>query len=231
MAKLDKKKLLDAFVKTSTPQELFLDVYELAKNIEDRVKQINVTVGEHAKNIKSDVDLVELIKSLIPEVKDGKTYSREELSDIIIPLIPKPEKGKDGSIITPEEVRNKLKELKGKERLSVYDLKDIEWLKGEKGQIQWSSAGFKVYTDSTLTGDGSFANPLSVVGGGSFTEIAVSGSVNGSNQTFTVTKTPTYLVIDGAFYKQLDSNGLTQWSIIGGTITTNITPNSSIYGF
>ena len=44
--------------------------------------------------------------------------------------------GKDGNIITPEEVRDKLKELKDIARLSVFDLKDTEFLKGEKG-MNW----------------------------------------------------------------------------------------------
>lgn len=71
----------------------------------------------------------------------------------------------------------------------------------------------------------------SIGGGGGLSEITVSGTVNGSNQTFTALTTPTYLVIDGSWYKKMDNKGNVQWSISGTTITTLVTPNDSIYGF
>lgn len=69
-------------------------------------------------------------------------------------------------------------------------------------------------------------------GGGGLSEIALTGSVNGSNQVFTVISSPTYIVSDGAWFKALDNNGLTQWTYSGGTVTLNIPPPiNSIYGF
>lgn len=103
-----------------------------------------------------------------------------------------------------------------------------------KGKIdqRWHGGGLsRVTTDSTLTGLGTPASPLSVASSGGLVKIMVSGTVNGSNQTFTVTKTPTWLIVDGAWYEQKDNNDVTQWSAVGATITTQIVPSDSIWGF
>jgi len=64
------------------------------------------------------------------------------------------------------------------------------------------------------------------------TRITISGTVNGSNQSFTSIGTlPTWLVIDGAWYEQKDHNNVVQWSAVGLVITTTITPSNSIWGF
>lgn len=67
-------------------------------------------------------------------------------------------------------------------------------------------------------------------GSGGITEIPIIGTVDGSNITYTATSIPTYLVVDGAWYKKLDNNGIVQWSSSGLIITTNITPINSIFG-
>lgn len=91
--------------------------------------------------------------------------------------------------------------------------------------------GFRlVRHDDTLTGDGTMQNPLSVVGGGgggsAYSIETPSGSVNGSNVTFTVTQTPVYLVSDGATY--FDGAGYT---IVGLTVTMTVAPTSFIRNF
>jgi len=214
------EKIKEIYDKLSTPEEKILDLLEEI----DR----NKLRGDDGHTPTKE-ELEEIIVPLIPKpIKgdDGYTPTQEELLEMIKPLIPEPLKGKDGDIITTDEIIEKLKN-----KLSIFDLKDLEWLNSKKDNIQWSSAGFKVYTDSTLTGDGSFANPLSVVrGGGGFTVLAATGTVNGSNQTFTFTQVPTFLVVDGAWYQKTDNNGVVQWSSSGLTITTLITPSNSIFG-
>ena len=144
------------------------------------------------------------------------------MREIVIPLIPEPLKGKDGNIITPEEVRNKLKELKEKNRLSVFDLKDTEYLQGKgKDKMQWNSVGglSSVSHDTTLSGDGTLANPLTVIGGGKtlFTEIPT-----GSGTSFTLSHTPVTIVMIVARGQILYPSGANQgYSILGTALTTN----------
>lgn len=69
-------------------------------------------------------------------------------------------------------------------------------------------------------------------GGGGMTELAATGGVNGLNKTFTFTELPTYIVIDHAWYKQLNSRGTTNWTWNGGTLTATLTfaPTEDIFG-
>lgn len=67
-------------------------------------------------------------------------------------------------------------------------------------------------------------------GGGGLSEITFTGAVNGVNTSFTGLQ-PTYVVIDGLWLKATDSNSVVQWSWSGGTLTTTLPPQSSIYGF
>lgn len=83
-----------------------------------------------------------------------------------------------------------------------------------------------------------YADPIThrlyvdLAGGGGLTEISFTGSVDGSNTSFTVASQPTYVVSDGVWFKATDSNSNVQWSYAGGTITLNIPPPlNSIYGF
>ena len=163
-----KAKLKKIYLDNSTPQELFEDTMEEIDSREQKIKN----------------DVKELIEAVIPKVKDGekgkdgidgKTPTQEELLEMIKPLIPAAIPGKDGNLITPEEIRDKLNELKGIDRLSILSLKDLEWLKSKEG-MNWASAGFKVYTDSSLTGDGSFGNPLKVIPSATSTKVAVDAS-------------------------------------------------------
>jgi hypothetical protein len=70
----------------------------------------------------------------------------------------------------------------------------------------------------------------SVGGGSGFTNLPATGTVNGSNVTFTFTQVPTYIVSDGVWLTALDNNGGTQWNNVGTTITMSIPPTNSIFG-
>lgn len=70
-------------------------------------------------------------------------------------------------------------------------------------------------------------------GGGGFTELPATGTVNGLNAVFGFTQQPTYIVSDSAIYKPLDNNGNVQWTWNSGTsqATMTIPPSSSIFGW
>lgn len=188
-----KQKVIDAYLKTSTPQEIMYDVLEKMQGMKD---EFGVMRSRIETDVRDEDSIREIILPLVPDVRDGidgRTPSVDELIALITPLIPELKDGadgKDGSPDSPVEIREKLKSLKGKNKLSVFDLKDTEYLREGKG-MQWSSAGFKVYTDTTLTGDGSFNNPLHAIGGGSSTwyngeQITLAGD----NKTFTLAHAP-----------------------------------------
>lgn len=71
---------------------------------------------------------------------------------------------------------------------------------------------------------------VDLAGGGGFTNLTATGTVDGANVTFTFTQVPSYIVTDGVWLTPLDNKGLTQWSNVGTTITMVIPPNSSIFG-
>lgn len=66
-------------------------------------------------------------------------------------------------------------------------------------------------------------------GGGGFTELTATGTVNGVNVTFTFTQTPTYICADHAWYKSTNSSGTINWSGTT-TVTMTIPPTEDIFG-
>lgn len=61
--------------------------------------------------------------------------------------------------------------------------------------------------------------------------ITITGIVNGANNSFTALTKPTWVVSDGVWYEELDSNSNVNWSWSSGTITTIFYPQSAIWGF
>ena len=211
----DKKKLLDTYIKVSTPEELFTDAYELAKKTEARIIEAEKKFEEFPK---SD-EIVKEIESKIKPPKDGKTPTDEEIMELIRPLIPKPLKGKDGNLITPEEVREKLKELKGEKRLSIFDLKDTEYLRGKgKDNMQWNSIGFTVQHDNTLTGDGTTTSPLKVLNG--LSGITKKVLTSGSGTSWNLPTAPNSVILLAGRGQTLYENSLTNGYSVSGTILT-----------
>lgn len=157
------EKLKEIYEKISTPDEKIIDLLE--KIDREKLKGEDGKTPEKGVDYFTDEEISDFLKKVTPKkgkhYHDGKTPTREQLIELIIPLIPEPKNGKDGIEISAEQIRDKLKTLEGEGKLSIFDLKDIEWLKNSKG-MNWSSAGFKVYTDNTLSGDGSSSNPLHV---------------------------------------------------------------------
>jgi hypothetical protein len=67
--------------------------------------------------------------------------------------------------------------------------------------------------------------------GGNITLLPATGTVDGTNLSFTFTAEPIFIISDGAWYAKLDNNGNTQWSWNGvDTVTMIIPPSTYISG-
>jgi hypothetical protein len=73
---------------------------------------------------------------------------------------------------------------------------------------------------------------VSTTGGGSFTVLPATGTVNGVNNVFTFTQKPSYLVLDHGWYAPTNSNGTTNWTWNIGLLqaTTTIPPTEDCFG-
>jgi len=170
----NKKKLIELYVKSSKPEELFSDLFE-------KLDKLDTDIGELASNV-ADVRDPEVI---LPSVMKAIEGIRSEISpkadssslksaiEGIRSAIPSP--------YTAEQVRDMLAGLTGKNKLSIFDLKDIEWLKdGLKGMGNGSnvvslsggpatsiSGLIQQGTNITITGLGTTASPyvISSTGG------------------------------------------------------------------
>lgn len=191
------------------------------------------------------------------EVPDEKKIYNSLLEQIPEPIQGERGKaGKDGSPDSPEQIIDKVNTLEGvlepkvlKGYFSIDDVvqtikknksietRDIKGMPINMNDQRWHGGGISnitnlivAGTNIVITGSGTSSDPYIISATGGMNEVPVTGVVDGSNQTFTVTQIPTYLVIDGAWYKELDNNAVVQWSYVGLTITTNVTPNGAIFG-
>ncbi len=116
--------------------------------------------------------------------------------------------GKDGSPDTPEQIKDKLESLKGDSRIDKSAIKGLEKVVSSADldraisildQRSQYLINKTVKHDSTLSGEGTDASPLSVVSGpGVGVNVEEpTGTVDGSNTTFTVTNTPKMAFFDG----------------------------------
>lgn len=135
------------------------------------------------------------------------------------------EKGKDGrdgkNAILPDEYETRLSSLEKSNTLKPTGPIDQRWHGGGLS---------KVSTDSTLSGLGTPASPLTVVSGGAVTiyNDTVSGTINGSNRVFTVPHTivfPIALFLANSVYQ----SGV-DYTVSGVTITMTTAPDSSLSG-
>jgi hypothetical protein len=154
------EKLKEIYAKISTPEERLIDLMELFED--------GTFKGEPG-HTPTEKELMDLIRPMIPtsiDGEDGHTPTVPELEAIIKPLIPAPlpgvpgkpgKPGNNGSPDTAYQLIEKIKSAKGKKRLSIYDLKDIEHFQRERQSIQWAPAngGAQGTGGVTLTTNGS----------------------------------------------------------------------------
>lgn len=195
--------------------------------------------GKDAKPLKKS-EIVKMIKSLIPEPpeppepvagrdgKDGKDGSPDSGDDIInkINLVKK-----DGPKIKAEHVEG-IKDLGTK----IFKEQDYIHRGGTKIRIKEVDGSPNVaelkeliVPNGSLTDNGNGSLTLNITGG--FTEVAITGTIDDSNDTFTCTTEPTYVVINGVWYK--DTGGVYTWSWSANTLTLSgpIGTGSVIWAF
>lgn len=146
---------------------------------------------------------------------------------------------------SPQEVRDLIELLMDDERLDASAIKNLEiafkaylTLNPPNGPMlhpvalgnlpDVSVVGATI--GQALLWNGTYWYAGTVSGGGGFTELVATGTVDGINAVFTFTQVPSYIVSDGAWYKKLDNNSNVQWSSSGMTITMTIPPQTAIFG-
>lgn len=221
-------------------------------NIEKGVANtLNKALKEQADALNFIRDKVRKIKEGI-DGKDGKTPTKQELIDLILPLIPEPIKSIEE---TAEQTRDKLETLKDDERLSKTAIKGIEEIEnkikeieirpsgkggGSKGLTLYVGGSKKLLTAKTLNFVGgagitiSYAHSngrnditITATGTASLTPITITGTIDDSNTSFTAASEPNIVIINGASYRH--GKGVT----ISGTSITIDNPvgvGGDIYG-
>ncbi len=205
---------------------------DIAKNLLQLTQELNVAI-EAAKNVRgqkgdsgytpSTAEFVELIKPLIPKVKDGETPSKKDIVKLIKPLIPKVKNGATPSkkellaLIKPliPKVKNgenavlpDLKELalntvKTAETLEGDDRLDFNALKNTPNYgkdidtlAERTQLLVQIASQRAYTKAEVDALVSANSGGGGGLETP-SGTVDGANTIFTVSNTPLYINVDG----------------------------------
>lgn len=165
--------------------------------------------------------------------KDGYTplkgldyFTTEEINDIVFKVLSKIKQPKDGVSPNVDDVVNEvLKKVKlpdNSENVTKTEL--VNFLK--RGGYRGGGLS-TVSTDSTLTGDGTLANPLSVVASGGITILTATGTIDDTNTTFTFVSKPVEIVINGSSYIE---NGGWTWSGLTATLDFPVGDGGKIYG-
>lgn len=179
--------------------------------------------GEDGKDyVLTDADKEEIAKRIAVPVVEKEVVTEvtkvikevdiEEVKDAILPEIYRRLSYGGGNA-------NRNIQVDGDNVLTPYT--DINLIAGSNTTISVSANHTTKYMDITIASRG---------GGGGFTELAATGTVNGVNLEFTFTEVPDYIVSDGVWFKPLDNNGGVQWTNVGTTITMVNPPALSIFG-
>ena len=247
-AVLKKERLLDEKNEKSL-RNLLLQFKELSdtlkKDTSDSFSTVKDTlikdIGQAIKDVKASLKVIEDKASRIKEGtdgepgKDGHTPTDQELLSLIKPLVPVLKE------FTPEELRDKLEKLEGKERLNKKSVDGIEEIEEDIKQIKLrpvrggGAKGFMLFTDGTkrlltaqslnivagsnITLSYAYANgrndvTISGSAGGSLSVLTATGAVSDANVTFTFASEPTLVIVNGAAYRH--GAGVT---ISGTTVT------------
>jgi len=227
------------------------ELKKIAKNEKVKLQNGNVEIvtvkGEDGKTPKKGVDYYtpEEIDEIKKEITPKKGIDYNDGESIAGPQGPK---GADGSPDSPDEIIEKInvakkkiswKQIKDAPNMPSFDtMNQTGYASGGANQLRLLSSGsvisdhvtelnFSTGLTPTYSGNGRITITSSGGGGSSGYSIETpTGSVNGSNTTYTVTQTPVYIVADGAVY--FDGAGYT---IAGLTVTMTVAPSSFIRSF
>jgi hypothetical protein len=200
--------------------------------------------GENGTSPIADIDY--------PSLRTVKNWIKDSIKDIKIPDPIKPKE------LKAEEIVGMINESKTKINLEMVDgvevLKELPEIKrmvqnqaavppttthifknggllGRAKNIDFVE-GSNVTMSVVIKGDKAIVTINGEAGtpGGSFTEIAVSGTIDDTNVDFTSATEPTYLIINGIWYKS--TGGAITWSYAGGNITLSVPVGTggSIFG-
>lgn len=237
----------------SSIEETYKLLIERIKNdhsstLSDLKKQVDsVFVDKQISKIRQD--LTDAIQKKINSVKDGAPGRPGKDADEPR-IISQIEKGirvpKDGSPDSPLEIKKKIESLTGDERIDKSAIKGLE--NGDNGvRLVGGNRGIALYVGGVKKG---FARTINFIGGtnitithtlsngrndilidnssSGLTNLPATGAINSVNADFTFAQKPTYIISDGAWYKE--NKG---WTWNAGTLTATMTipPNDDIYGF
>lgn len=180
----------------------------MAKTKEMIEKSSNLSASELGKVIKMFSNEIKRIESIIPSMPDLTVYERK-LEEIrkSIPVI------KETILDTPEQIRDKLEKLKGKDRL---DKSAIDGLEDELKRIETGGSGRNV---------GSFFAKRVF-----WQQKNLTGAIDGVNKTFTFEGKEPQKYSERIFLNFIEQNPLTDYTIAGKTITYTTAPDASLSG-
>lgn len=182
----------------------------LRQEIKDTGDKLEEKLRDFIAKIKSEVDKVEKVD--LTEIKDElkKVATLEkDLEKLRTDLISR--MGQGGNA-------NRQIKVGGTDVLTRYT--DINLVAGTNVTLTAATDDTNKRTNITIASSG----------GGAFTEIAISGTINDSNTAFTAASEPTYLVINGVWYK--GTGGAITWTYVAGDITlsTPVGTGGQIFG-
>lgn len=206
------------------------------EKLERKVVNTNVELARQLTSLINDIS-TKVKKLKLRHGQDGHTPTKRELTDLISPLIPDPipgENGDDGEVGPMPKHEWRDTEIR-------FQKPDKSWgawvdLRGPRGfgnlirgYFQSQVLSIKAGSGIRVTGEGEVIISAVSTGGG-FAEVTITGTINDSNVTFTSATEPTYLVMNGAWYKQ--TGGAITWTYSGGTITLSspVGTGGSIFG-
>lgn len=208
---------------------------------QDRLGRLLVTFRDDSKKGLDDLarevfDEISKVKDLIPSVKDW-SHLEQQIKEVEgkIPTVPEE--------LSNEQLRDKLESLEGDSRTDKSAIKGIEEIEEKIKQIELRpigvrngvARGFQLYVDGTKQGMVNMINlvagnnvsltynrangrndiTINATGGsGTFSVLAVTGTVDDSNVNFTTATAAVIVVVNGASYR--DGHGCT----ISGTNIT-----------
>lgn len=157
--------------------------------------------------------------------RDGVTPNIETIASSVIGRIKTPRDGRDAVIDEDAFIEKVSATIKNKKKLRPEDLEGWEQT---IAPIRSLAAGFRGGGDTVSAGSGisiSTVNGVKTITatGSGVTYETPTGTVNGSNTSFTVTATPLFVIVDGVTY--FENNGYT---LVGLAITTSVPPTGFI---
>lgn len=211
-------------------KELNNEVYKLEKLISDIPQFDSSKLEAKWTSVISDLDI---------KIKDFKQLTAFDIRDLLESIVSSEDKLDKSAVKGIDTIENDIKEIRT-------NIKSIELRPTGRG----TSVGIQLYVDGVRKGRVSTINLVAgsgitlthaisgqrndilidSTGGGGFTELAITGTIDDSNVTFTAASEPTYLIINGAMYKK--TGGAITWSYSVGNITLSspVGQGGSIYG-